>query len=492
MHVRAPLLALVAALMLAVPAGAAVGSPTFSHSPALGDQSVQLKRDLSPGANNTVFRAGGDPFSPRAHAAAGPAVAVGKFVLEAVLSGIAYEGFGWLLETSGAGPLGPIDAKLEEINGKLADLQTQVDKIYKLGVQADCNGANRHLDTLRADTDTAWNQYNRLSNPNLQDRAGEKAELLRRLDKLEPEARAREIHNALANPSPTQETLLQVCGHAIQEKAKPFLTPHSSAQIREMLEYWQAYEAKLVTLRVEQIHANFEKPYKNATPCKEPYNTRDYPDRALDEACRGRHNLATENGKLKPEIKPGTFVYIKWIAGSGFPGSEGGYPYSLWSGPAFGSNRHDAGHNAFLGLLRPWRIATADQLFDLLNDCCRVNEGDVTATEWLHERAGVNWGHIPPANSPAWNGIKGHCNYRHEVPLVWALNDANDAQNHNRCDFPESPKPYHGYDVAIPLGKHGPPREWRDWCGTYCGFPSQFPGVAFTVRKADPQHYLYK
>lgn len=491
-------LALVAALMLGVPAVASASSPA---SPQRGGKSVQFERQLSPAPDNSAFASSpliatdgspqispiSDPFSPRAHAAIAPA-------LSAVLQLLAGGALGALGGIPGALELKKIDAELEGIKERLAALQTQVKAIHVLLATTNCNVVAGRLDNkeVRGATDATWDAYVGLAKAYNRTDANKKR-VLDKIERLDPAATMQTIHNVLAKPS--TQSLIEACGHAIQLKSEPFLMPQSSAEIQEILDFWRAYEGKLITLSVAEALWN-----TNKKPAKRVKCATTYLPPAVKPVCDGRKNHVAENKHLKPPIPPGTFLDLRSSL--------------LWFQQPYLARNRQAAENvvAHKEPRNTWHLASSvGELFDLFRaPCC----GGDTPKIWLHKRAGVDWSQVDHGNwGPTLHenlsytrwGLYDHCSRRgphwasrDELPLVWTTTQLNerafswsywcDPQANGRNG--RIPFKAERYGYAVPLGHD--PYSLREDCEAKCAYPVRLPGAAFGVRRVEKSDYLYK
>ena len=508
-------LALVAALTLGVPAAATADSASRTF-PGGGGKRVYFARDLSPAPHNEAFASSpliatdgspqltpiSDPFSlaaPRAHAAsfAAGAAAVLKVLGEAAAYAAVGEAFGWVLRAAGVTDpqLTQIDGKLDAINRKLDQLQHQVGEIQRSIPRLSCDVAANALDQKASDTKTVWDHYLAVAKlpANNPGREGERAALLSQINGLNPVLVAQQIHNKLVGLGGGGRSLLEACGHAIQEKAKPFLTPHSSTEIQEIVDFWQLYEARLVTLRVEYLHATKTGPFE---ACPDP----DLTENPRCTIKRGEENLRAEKDRLKPAIPAGTFLDTRSSL--------------LWYQIAHvARNRADASDLVKRGLpAGDWHLPSLGELFALFPEGCCKPHGTLTPKEWLHQRAEVDWSQVDHHN---WNALHetkayypkygAHFQYNacafgtyspwvetSELPLVWTETQPSeeDARKAWYCDGHRA-DPFNeaAYGVALPLGED--PRQIREECPSRCVYPERFPGAAFGVRNWDKSRYLY-
>jgi len=153
--------------------------------------------------------------------------------------------------------LAAISSKLDEINSKLDALSSQVSQVLSAVQQGTCATLSGQLAQTRSTIDVAWNQYMQIATAKSQAaRQAQAKALLTYLDsQINFPVAQLEIHNTLVSPGAGAEGLVTACGQAVQSQSS-LLTAASAGPVREVLNFWQAYEAKLLLLRTEDLTAH--------------------------------------------------------------------------------------------------------------------------------------------------------------------------------------------------------------------------------------------
>lgn len=153
-----------------------------------------------------------------------------------------------------------ISNKLDQINSKLDALSNQVSQVLSAVQQGTCAALSGQLAQTRSTIDVAWNEYVQLAT--VKSQAARKVAAATLLTYLDTEinfpAEELEIHNTLVSPGAGAEGLVTACGQAVQSPSV-LLTASSAGPVREVLDFWQAYETKLLLLQTEDLNAHHER-----------------------------------------------------------------------------------------------------------------------------------------------------------------------------------------------------------------------------------------
>jgi hypothetical protein len=312
-----------------------------------------------------------------------PFASIASFILENVASTLVGDAtdaaLGQLLSAVGAGDdtgaqLQAISDKLNEIDTKLNQLGDQVSQVLSAVQQGTCTGLSGQLDQTRSKIDVAWNQYTALAKSKLPKarRRAQARSLLSYLDtQLDYQAAEVEIHNKLVVPGAGAEGLIASCGKAIQSRGS-ILRTRLWGSVKQVLDFWQAYEAKLLVLEVEALDA-----HKGRAGAKH----------ALASLKSG---LRAERKALRPEVPAGVFVdqttSLVWTKNPPFA--------KTYDQATADAKKQKPQHG------QAWRIPTVAEFQGLATDCCGTAVGQLTGSlaplyPAMTKAAGVSWNAVP-------------------------------------------------------------------------------------------------
>jgi hypothetical protein len=236
-----------------------------------------------------------------------------------------------------------ISNKLDQINSKLDALSNQVSQVLSAVQQGTCATLSGQLAQTRSTIDVAWNEYVQLAT--LKSQAARKAAAATLLTYLDSQinfpAQELEIHNTLVSPGAGAEGLVTACGQAVQSPSA-LLTAKSAGPVREVLDFWQAYETKLLLLQTEDLDAHHQRSAAKAA------------------VASVKANLEQEVSTLLPPVPAGYFYDKK--------------TQRLWflKVPIVATYTEASAYASHITQTqkRQWHIPTAADITSLGNDCC--------------------------------------------------------------------------------------------------------------------------
>jgi hypothetical protein len=319
-----------------------------------------------PAASGAATRDPAPAFSssqPMLRAAVGtPSIAEKTLQLlaEGVVFGAGGKGFGWVLQAFG----------LEEGMGAddLAGIRTELADIKKTLEETQKATAQLRLEVTKGTFTTLTQLAVKFTGP--VNEGMTKLEEIARMEKHDPtkkgftEATQQFIKDKLMNAEQL-ELAEQIEGSGGGEglavlaskvaAASPYWTDHTSAEVREVLEYYQGEEARMLTLRVE---------YMNTRPDIYSRKTID------DEIQRVRHYLESQKALLKPSPPADTIADTRSNLMYGFQAIGGKYKFPeaaarLREGDCGGTCWRIAGGPTIAPLIQGW---TGSSWYSWLNE----------------------------------------------------------------------------------------------------------------------------
>lgn len=297
--------------------------------------------------------------------ASGPAWWAAEKLAGGVVGGAGSAGFGSALSAIGLGDqsaaqFAAIRRDLGEIKQQISAVSEQIRGLSTQLAQTGCNTGTHQLGDVRALATDGWERYETLLNR--ADPAARTAGLPAVRAYLEPRdfrAARKRIHTALAAPGAGAQTLLQICGAAIEKPAYPFLTSDTSKRVRAFLDDWQLVQVRLSALEVEKLMLQGDA------------------DGAREEAASLKRDLAAEDGLMPKAMPADLFLDLRTNL--------------VWSRKAEATTWNRLYETPSLWSVTP----TMEQAEDLVKaPCCTVGDGPgarVTREAWLRRLAGVDF-----------------------------------------------------------------------------------------------------
>lgn len=297
--------------------------------------------------------------------ASGPAAWAAEKLAGGIISGAGGAGFGSAISAIGLGDgstaeFAAIRRDLAEIKQQLTVVSDQLRGLSSQLAQTGCNTGSHQLGDVRSRADDGWERYTTLLNrTDAAARAAGLPKLVGDLSTYDHRAARKRVHTALAAPGAGAQTLLQICGEAIEKLAYPFLNADAAKRVRAFLDDWQLVQVRLSVLEVERLILDGDR------------------TGAQDEVDSLRRDLAAQE-KLMPKAIPGdVFLDLRTNL--------------VWSRKAEAVT-YDAIRKAPATLAQTPTLA---QTADLLRaPCCTIGDGPgnaVTRQRWLERRAGVDF-----------------------------------------------------------------------------------------------------
>jgi hypothetical protein len=294
--------------------------------------------------------------APAAHA--GAAAWAAEKLAGGVVSGIGGMGLGKALSAIGIGnaDFAAIRRDLAEIKRQIAVVSDQVRQLSGQLTQTGCNTATHQLGDVRTLATDGWERYESLLNrADAQARAAGLPAVRDYLLARDFRAARKRIHTALASPGAGAQSLLQLCGGAIEQASYPFITTETTKKVRAFVDDWQFLQVRLAILEAERLMLLGD------------------PEGAKEEAQSLLRDLAAEDRLVPDELPQGVFLDVRTNL--------------LWN------QKVEA--ETWDKLTKDGSIPTMAQLQALFAapPCCTGSRGEkLPRWQWLEDRAGADFG----------------------------------------------------------------------------------------------------